>query len=367
MIASLSQTDVERLMADPSDANRAEAAAKVALQFDSRSLTPKERELAEQIVRIMVRDAAQRVREALAHNLKNSDSLPHDVAMMLARDVESVALPILESSAVLTDDDLMEIVRAANPTKQTAIAGRPRLAAAVADTLIDSGNVKAVTRLVANDTAALSERALETVLDRYGKDETIQDSMAHRAELPIMIAERLVATVSDNLRDYLVAHHDLPAGTATDLLMESRERATVGLLPPGAKGVDIMDLVRQMMASGRLTPSIILRALCMGDLAFFEASLSALTKIPLVSTRILILDEGALGFKALYDKAGLPAPMFPAFRIAVDVARQTDFDGGENDRERHMSRMIQRILTQYEDVGQENLDYLLRKLNQIAA
>ncbi len=367
MINTLGQADVERLMADPSDGNRAEAAAKVARHFDAPSLTPKERMLAEQIVRIMVRDAAQRVREALAHNLKNSNSLPHDVALILARDVESVAMPILESSTVLTDADLIEIVRAANPAKQMAVAGRPQVSAVVADTLIDSGNVKAVTRLVANEAAELSERSLQTVVDRYGKEETIQDSLVHRPALPITIAERLVATVSDNLRDYLVANHDLPAGTATDLLMESRERATVGLLPPGAKGVDIMELVQQMMASGRLTPSIILRALCMGDLSFFEASLSALTKIPLVSTRMLILDEGPLGLKALCGKAGLPAPMFPAFRVAVDVARQTDYDGGDKDRERHMSRMIQRILTQYEDMEPDNLDYLLRKLNQIAA
>ena len=29
--------------------------------------------------------------------------------------------------------------------------------------------------------------------------------------------------------------------------------------------------------------------------------------------------------------------------------------------------MIERILTQFEDVGQENLDYLLKKLGQLAA
>jgi len=46
---------------------------------------------------------------------------------------------------------------------------------------------------------------------------------------------------------------------------------------------------------------------------------------------------------------------------------QAEYDGGENDRERLISRMIQRILTQYENVGADNLDYLLRKLGRIAA
>jgi hypothetical protein len=59
--------------------------------------------------------------------------------------------------------------------------------------------------------------------------------------------------------------------------------------------------------------------------------------------------------------------MYPAFRVAVEVAQQTDFDGGENDRQRHMSRTIERILTQFEDVDQDTLEYLLRKLTRMAA
>ncbi len=52
-----------------------------------------------------------RVREALAAHLKNSPDLAHDVAVALARDVDSVSLPMLKFSEVLTDEDLIEIVR----------------------------------------------------------------------------------------------------------------------------------------------------------------------------------------------------------------------------------------------------------------
>jgi len=41
------------------------------------------------------------------------------------------------------------------------------------------------------------------------------------------------------------------------------------------------------------------------------------------------------------------------FRIALQVAQQTEFDGGENDRERHRQRMLERILTQYDKLGAE--------------
>ena len=72
MTEHLTQRDVERLLADPSPQTRAEMAAKVAASLESVSLTEGERKLAEGIVRVMARDAAERVRQALAENLKSS-------------------------------------------------------------------------------------------------------------------------------------------------------------------------------------------------------------------------------------------------------------------------------------------------------
>jgi len=367
MSKTLTEADVVRLLTDPSPETRADTAAKIAQGLAVAKLTERERQLALDIVRTMMRDAEVRVREALSQNLKTSEDIPHDVALTLARDVESVALPMLEFSTVLTDEDLIEIVRRSSGKKQVAVARRKRVSPPVADALIDSHNNEAVATLVSNEGAELSEAALQRVIDSYGKEEAVHDSLVHRRNLPITVAERLVTLVSEHLREYLVTHHDLPATLATDLVMESRERATVNLLPPGAESADVMQLVEQLRVNGRLTPSLILRSLCMGDMQLFEASLAALAKTTVPNARILIHDGGALGFKSLYRRAGLPERLYPAFRVAVDVWRETDFDGRERDRERHVRRMIERILTQFEDVGQENLDYLLKKLHQLAA
>ena len=60
----LSQSDVARLLSDPTPVNRAETAAKVAGAFNPRRLTDSERALAEEIFRLMVKDAEVRVRQA---------------------------------------------------------------------------------------------------------------------------------------------------------------------------------------------------------------------------------------------------------------------------------------------------------------
>src|SRR6185312_2779981 len=114
MASTLSPADVARLLAEPSVAVRAELAQKVAVEIDNTRLTPVELEIAQDIARVMARDVALTVRRALAESLRRAVRLPRDVALRLAEDVEAVALPILTDSPVLTDDDLIAVMRGAS-------------------------------------------------------------------------------------------------------------------------------------------------------------------------------------------------------------------------------------------------------------
>lgn len=367
LVDGLGQADVERLLHDRSADTRAETARKVATAFSAGALGPNERAIGEEIFRAMMRDAAVRVRQALAENLKQSKDLPHDVAVALARDVEEVSLPMLEGSAVLTDDDLITLIDRLGDKGKLAIARRQTVSKPVVEKLVETSDAPVVATVFANPGAELTETAIEWALDKTGNNEAVQTALVHRAQLPVTIAERLVAVVSDKLRDYLVTHHELAAGTAADLILESRERATVGLLPPGVEGGNDVDgLVEQLHVNSRLTPTLILRALCLGDIPFFESSIARLSQVTVVNARMLIHDAGPLGLKAIYERAKLPAGLFQAFRIAFDAAREAQYDGGEHDRERLVRRVLERILTQADAFEPDDLDYLLRKLYQYA-
>ena len=366
----LTSKDVAELLADPSAGARAETAAKLASEFRQGTLTESERSMAEDIFRIMVKDAELRVRLALAQNLKENPGVPHDVALTLARDVESVALPVLRFSEVLTDEDLIEIVRGQGVAKQVAIASRPSVTEAVASALVDTGNEDVVTELVANEGAVISEETLQKVVTDFGDREPVQDAMVHRPKLPLTVSERLVTMVSENMKEELAKRHELPGDLATDLILQSRERAVLSL-SGGSGDDDLKKLVGQLRENGRLTPSIVLRSLCMGDLNFFEAAVAELAGVTLANARQLIQDSGTLGLQAIYEQTGLPPSHFPAVCAAIAVAGETEYDGGENDRERYSRRMLERILTQYGDLGVEfdsdDLEYLLTKMGQLPA
>ena len=368
MTHQLTKADVSRLLANPSGVARAEAAAKIAVQFDQESLSPREREIALEIIRLMAQDAEVRVREALAVHLKECDELPRDVALALARDVAKVALPVLQYSCVLTDPDLIEIVRDRDPDKQVAIAGRKRVSPPVSLSLVQHGGETAVATLMTNDGAEIADAALQTALDRFPTSAAVTESMAHRISLPVTVAERLVSLVSDALKDHLVANHDLPPEIATDLVLQSRERATLGLLSPDADQAAAERLIRRLKATGRLTPSLVLRALCLGDVMFLEVALAVLAEVPTENARVLLHDKGALGFKAIYDKARLPGSLFAAFRAALDVIHDTEHEGVTHDRDEFRRRVMERILTQFEHlgaIGGENLDYHVAKLSKL--
>ncbi len=372
MAKELSVSDVARLIDDPSATNRVNAAEKVADRYERATLSDTERQIAEDIFRVMVKDAEERVRAALVSHLKHAPELSADVALALARDAsDAVAIPMLEVSEALSDDDLIDIVQTQGSRRQSAVAGRPAVSEAVADVLVDHGDEDVVATLVGNEGADVTEGMMHKVVDKFGDCESVQTPLVMRSTLPITVSERLVAKVSDKLIDHLVSCHDLPNTLADDLVLQIRERATLGLLSAESDEYDVGALVAALARNGRLTPSILLHAVCVGDLNFFEAALAQIAGISVLNARALIHDKGSLGLRSLYEKCELPNSLFEAFRIALRVLIETEKERIDGDPSAITKRMLERVLTHFEDTvdeqSPEDVDFLLSRLERVAA
>ena len=125
MAMSLTPSDVARLLSDPSPDLRAELVDEIAANLARDGLTASEIAIAQDIVRILARDVEANVRASVSNGLRQSRHLPHDVALRLADDIDAVALPLLAESLVLTDEDLIEVVRRGSSIRQETVAGRP--------------------------------------------------------------------------------------------------------------------------------------------------------------------------------------------------------------------------------------------------
>jgi uncharacterized protein (DUF2336 family) len=366
MRARLTDADVRMLVKGVNDEDRGQAAYKICRCIDDVGLTPEERRHAEEIVRFMVRDVAVQVRRALAVAMKNSPSLPHDVALRLANDIDTVALPILQSSPVLSDTDLIAILQAASPNRQVAIAGRETLSPAVTETIAAVGVPAAVERALTNEGAQFNQAGLESALTRMSDRPAIVEAMVKRETLPLAITEKLINMVSGEMFDHLVNNHELPPQLAIDLATGARERTTLDLIEQAMRQRDLGRFVQQLHLQGRLTPSLVMRALCQGHMPFVEHAMAELAGIAHQRMWMMIHDSGPLGLKAAFDRAGLPARLFPPFRAAIDVFHQIDRHAETgDDMERFRLTMIERVLTLFQSVPRDDLDYLLEKLDAL--
>jgi uncharacterized protein (DUF2336 family) len=321
----LNTADVERLMVNPIAVIRARTAAKVAGQVADGGLSEAERALAFDILRHMAEDVSVRVREALAEGICRAPDLPRDLALKLARDVESVALPVLELATVFTEEDLVEVIGGGNEAKQLAIACRAEVPERVSAALAEAGSGAVVGALLGNGGAEIGEDGLGRILARFDTDPAIAGVMARRRSLPLAVAERLVTLVSDQLHEHLLLNHDLPLGTACDLILQARERALARIVDARdrrADRVEVTRLVGQLYGQGRLTPELVLRLLCLGDMDFFEEALAHLAVVRRENAAVLIRDDGPLGLKSLCARAGIEEPRAAVVRIAVALHRR---------------------------------------------
>jgi uncharacterized protein (DUF2336 family) len=363
MRAQLTDADIRTLVKGASDDDRAGAAHKICRVIDHAPLSDADRAYAEEILTMMAQDAAVSVRKALAVALQNSPKLPRALALKLTRDIDAIALPLLQHSPVLSDADLVEIIRSAPPERQIAVASRDKLSGAVTGALAAFGHPDAVETALANDNAHFDQQGLSTVLQRLGDRPGITATMAHRRQLPVTIVERLIAMVTGEVFDYLVNHHEVPPQLAIDLASGARERATLDLVEQAGLQSDLARFARQMVLQGRLTPSFIMRALCLGHMEFVEHAMAELSALPHNRAWLMMHDGGPLGLKAIFDRSGLPTRLFPAFRAAMDVYHQIELDGFAFDRESFRQRMIERVLTLFQSIPRDDLDYLLEKLD----
>lgn len=364
--SALTEIDIRTLVKGATPDERAAAAHKLCRTIDAAPLSADDRELAAEILRIMASDAAELVRRALAVTLKKSPMLPRDVALKLARDVESVALPVLSFSPVFTDDDLTEIVRLGGPVRQVAIAKRPRLSPKVADSLAESGVERAVMTACANDSVEFSEGGLQKVIARFEASERVLAAVAYRQVLPLAVTERLISLVSDQVREHLITRHAIDPEAALQLAMDTAEQASVDLIDEAGRAADMKSFVAHLNESQRLTGSLLLRGLVQGQMTFFEWGIAELAGVPHHRTWLMIHDAGPLGLRAIYERAGLPARLFPAFRAAADTFHSLEFDGGAHDKERFQESLLQRFLTQPLPASNEDVDYLLEKMDRVA-
>lgn len=184
------------------------------------------REMAGRVMLRLAEDQIPRVRQVLAEAIKDVPEAPRDVVLRLAGDSElSVSGPVLERSPVLTDEDLLAIIKSP-PVRGAlaAIARRSTVVERVADALAATDDRQAVGDLLRNPSAQLREDTLDVLVERAAEVPEWQEPLVERPDLPPGASLRLAEFVADDLLRRLSDRGDLSDSVTTRLQEAVRRR-----------------------------------------------------------------------------------------------------------------------------------------------
>lgn len=258
---------------------------KVAGLFETAAPPPSVAPVIADIFLTLTAQAERDIRLALAERIAGVDWAPPALVNMLALDEIEIARPIITSSPLLKDSDLIRLLIEATLEHQIAVARRPHLSNAVCDAIIDRGDAVTMTALASNRTAQISEAALRRLVDQSRRVAGLRAPLTRHPRLNAELAELLYQWVGQALRqaiserfrvddarlDAAVQHAATTAAgspqwrTPENRRLEQRERAEME-----------RRLVAKLQAAGQLRPGLLIRALREQRFELFEQALAAL-------------------------------------------------------------------------------------------
>ncbi|MEX2455179.1 MAG: DUF2336 domain-containing protein [Rhodospirillaceae bacterium] len=295
------------------------------LFFDTDTvLGEKERVIMTDILRQLIHDVEMSVRQILAARLAGESDAPPDLVKALANDQIEVAHAILTQSTVLQDIELIEIVEHRTLGHQLAIAMRGSVSEAVSEALIETGNVDVIKTLLENDSAEISGKAMEYLVEQSEKIDDLQSPLIRRDDLGPDLAKRMYWWVSAALRKHIVEHYRIDEADIDDKIQE----AIHDLLgddalqkKPIRKSQELAEKLNNVKA---ITPQLLIQTLRQGEVVLFEDLLSQLTGLRTNLIRRFIFEPGGEGLAIACRAAGIGKPDFASIFLLSRSARPGD-------------------------------------------
>jgi uncharacterized protein (DUF2336 family) len=345
--------------------SRAEATSALARAYLYSDLSPDDRAAAEGAMLMLLDDPSPLVRRALSDALAASPSAPPAIVLALAADQLEIAAPVLTLSPLFVDADLVDVVATGTPAVQAAVAARASVPFAIAAAIAEVGTAEACLVLVENANAEIAPFSIDRIVERHGHLAAIREALLAREDIPAPTRQALVAKLSETLADFVAARDWLDEDRARRIAREACEKATVALAADTPE-TEIRPLIRHLRVSGQLNSGLILRALLSGNTVLFEEALGELADMSTARVCGLLHDSGSAGFRALFDRAGLPPSTYPAFREAIEAMHEGGFVGDPGGQTRLKRRMVERVLTRCGNDALGDLEPLLTLLRRFA-
>ncbi len=378
--------DVERLKKTAMPEVRESIASKISGYYANGLFDSKEARLASDIIRLLSKDSELQVRKILAENLQWQIDVPRDIVFVLAQDAIDVALPILKNSKVLSDEDLISLIKNITDSRAlVAISRRDVVTIPLVDALIKDKNREVVINILVNKGTDISESAYKAIISNFAKDNKILFLLADRGDLPLNIVYSLFSLVDEEVKEQLISMYNINVdnqykfknnqdkttkeNNLTNDYSEVMQKFLLANSDSNLKNNNL--LVNQLYNSGQLNQSIVLKELCEGNVNFFEVAIAKLAKISYFNATEVVADSNLGFFEEICRKAEIPASIAEAMFILLFFAVKTS----ENklSKENYAKSLLEYIVSNGYDRTVSMMSYIIaiicreNKLEQLMA
>ena len=286
--------------------------------FGTAARTATEDALYGAVLTSLAADMETAVRAELAARFAHTPDAPQALIRHLANDEAAVAGAILTTSPVLTDDDLLGVVRQHGQVHLRAVSARPSVSEAVSEVIVERGDDETLGALLRNDGAKLSRKSSEAAVERARVNPALHEATVSRATLPADLLNEMYFVVEARLRTRILEQNArMDPALLESALAAGRARIATddGALP--ADYAECSAYVEELKAAGQLTPQMLARFLRSGGTTSFLIALAQLSDIDFHTARQIVERRELDALAVVCKSADLDRALFLTYAMVL--------------------------------------------------
>jgi uncharacterized protein (DUF2336 family) len=319
-----------------------------------------------QVVPVLLKlatDLDRQVRSVLAEELSTCTELHQDMIFAIIADEDEIALPFLRTTPALNAWHMQAILRVGDDARQRAVALRYDISADAVSFIVRAGGPLAVAAMLQNPKAKLKPADLSQLYGRLSNAPEVVDVLLERADLPLEIRITQAKRAAVRMRQLMAERGWMAANDATDLVADAEENAVLQVLVQ-APAIERAQAMNFLSGQNILTPSLIIRAACMGETKVLSAALAHLSGQQFERVHTLLETRGALGVRSILNRSMLPTGCHAIIAAACDVAAQAREEDVRLDADNFGRRLLETLMLQFGALGPRDqaklMDYVGR-------
>ncbi|MGI9483722.1 MAG: DUF2336 domain-containing protein, partial [Hyphomicrobiales bacterium] len=256
-----------------SPTTRIKAVQALAAYYKSNALEEEAKSKTDELLLMLAVDKEVSVRHALAQEFTKIKAISPDLVFSIASDIDDLALPFLAGSRAITSRMSAAIAKVGDEPRRAAIARRTDLTKETIEFILREGGAKSIVQLLSNGRVRFAAAQFEAILETHGDERPVLDALVRRPDLPTHLKVMMAKQVSREMRRRLNGAEEDVLKRSEKKIIKAEEIALLRIAA-GTKKSELAHLVAYLVERKQLTPSLLLRAACMGEMELVVEALA---------------------------------------------------------------------------------------------